>query len=469
MLSDVQSSSLIGGLKAAFDGTVLTLPDDTEPFLVDWRHQWRGQALGVALPRTTQEVAAIVKWASDNGVAIVPQGGNSGLSGGATPDEGPRNLVLSLRKMNRVRSVDPANNSMVVEAGCILANVQEAAHAAHRLFPLSLAAEGSCTIGGNLASNAGGTAVLRYGNARELCLGLEVVTPDGRTWDGLRALRKDNCGYQLRDLFIGSEGTLGIITAAVLKLFPLPTGRETAFLAVPSLNAAVTLLNVMQTQFNTALTAFELIGNESLGLVLDQMDGLRSPLETRAPFYVLLELSTGDAADRLVDTLSWALERELVLDATIAASQTQTEAIWAIRESITEAQARVGSTVKHDVSVPISSIPAFVAQASAVLDARFPQYRAIVFGHVGDGNLHYNFSPRSREEGKLLLSDQGALNDIVHGLAVGFGGSISAEHGLGVLRKDEAARLRPDVEFDLMRAVKNAIDPKGIMNPGKLL
>lgn len=425
--------------------------------------------MGVAQPSSTQEVAAIVRWAAANSVPLVPQGGNSGLSGGATPDDSPRNLVLSLRKMDRIRSIDPANNSMVVEAGCILANVQEAARQVHRLFPLSLAAEGSCTIGGNLASNAGGTAVMRYGNARELCLGLEVVTPDGRIWDGLRALRKDNCGYQLRDLFIGSEGTLGIITAAVLKLFPLPTGRETAFVALPSLQAAVTLLNAMQARFNTALTAFELIGEDSLDLVLDQNPGLRHPLESTGPFYALLELSAADFTERLVDALSWAMEHDLILDATMATSRTQAAALWALRENITEAQGRLGSTVKHDISVPISSIPDFVTEAAQVLTERFPSYRQILFGHVGDGNLHYNFSPGRPEDGKALRADQDRLNEVIHGLVDRYGGSISAEHGLGVLRKQEAAKFRPSVEFDMMRAIKQALDPHGMMNPGKLL
>ncbi len=464
---------LLASLRKAFVGQLLTDPDDVEPFVTDWRRQWRGTALAVALPASTAEVAQLVGWCRENGVPVVPQGGNTGLSGGATPDASGRALVLSLKRLNKIRAIDTVNNTMTVEAGCILAAVQQAADAAGRLFPLSLAAEGSCTIGGNLSTNAGGTAVLRYGNARDLCLGVEVVTASGEIWDGLRQLRKDNTGYDLRGLFIGAEGTLGVITAAVLKLFPRPAGRAAAFVALAAPDAALTLLGRAQQRLNASLTAFELISDTCLGLVLHHFPAMRSPLAGRSPWYVLIEVAGAEAetenAAALEALLAEALESEVIEDAALASSIAQLHSFWAIRENIPEAQSRAGAAIKHDISVPISRTPSFVTEASGALKQHFPANRLVVFGHVGDGNLHFNLSPPEGQNGAAMLEDQSAINRLIHDCVARYGGSISAEHGLGVLRRDEAVRYKPAVEFEIMRAIKRALDPDGLMNPGKLL
>jgi FAD/FMN-containing dehydrogenase len=403
----------------------------------------------------------------------VPQGGNTGLSGGSVPDESGRAVVLSLARLNRIRAIDTRNNTLVAEAGCVLQAVQQAARDAERLFPLSLAAEGSCTIGGNLASNAGGVQVLRYGNARELCLGLEVVTAQGELWDGLRGLRKDNTGYDLRDLFVGSEGTLGVITAAVLKLHPLPAAQVCAFAAVASADDALALLELAQRRAGPALTAFELVSEACLALVLRHFPDCRRPLAVTQPWYVLLELSeledearAGAAAERLLEA---ALDAGLVADAAVAASLAQRRALWALRENISEAQAAEGKNIKHDIAVPISRIAEFVRETDAAIAAAHPGVRMIVFGHLGDGNLHYNVSPPEGESGDAFLARQDAINRITHDAVARFAGSVSAEHGLGVLRRDEAARYKSPVEIALMRSVKAALDPLGIMNPGKVL
>ncbi|HTK36777.1 MAG TPA: FAD-binding oxidoreductase [Caulobacteraceae bacterium] len=460
-------------LRAAFSGRLLTDPQDTAAFLTDWRGLWKGAALAVVQPDTAEDVAAVVRWCAANGVPVVPQGGNTGLSGGATPDESGKAVVLSLARLTRIREVDTTNNTLTVEAGVLLQAVQAAAEEAGRYFPLSLAAEGSCTIGGNLATNAGGTAVLRYGNARELCLGLEVVTPQGELWDGLKGLRKDNTGYDLRDLFIGSEGTLGVITAAVLKLHPAPAARLAAFAAVASPEDALKLLGLAQGRLGPALTAFELVSDTSLGLVLKHFPTCRSPLEAPAPWYVLLEVSDlideARAREALEGLLEAAFEAELVADAAVAASLAQSRQLWDLRENISEAQGHEGKTVKHDISVPISDIAAFIAEATAALSAHFPASRLVAFGHLGDGNLHFNLSPPEGDPGAALLADQDPINQLVHDIVHRYGGSISAEHGLGVLRRDEAARYKSAVERGLMRAVKQAIDPQGLMNPGKVL
>ena len=460
-------------LRAAFHGRLLTDPAETAPFLTDWRGVWRGAALAVAQPETAQDVAAVVRWCATTGTPIVPQGGNTGLSGGATPDASGRALVLSLSRLDKVRSVDPGNNTMTVEAGCILHKAQDAARNAGRFFPLSLAAEGSCTIGGNLSTNAGGTAVLRYGNARELCLGLEVVTPQGEIWDGLRGLRKDNTGYDLRDLYIGAEGTLGIITAAVLKLHPAPVVQVAAWLAVDSPAKALVLLDLAQARLGGAVTAFELVSDVCLGLVLRHFKALRSPLETAAPWYVLIELTElvdpSRATVALQDLLEAGFEAGLVRDAVVASSSAQSRAIWALRENISEAQGREGKAIKHDISVPISRIADFVAETLPALAAAFPGPRPVVFGHLGDGNLHFNLSPSEGDPGAAMMADQDAINRLVHDRVARYGGSISAEHGLGVLRRDEAARFKSPVERALMLTLKQALDPQGLMNPGKLL
>lgn len=446
-------------------------------FLTDWRGKWTGRAIAVAQPDSTSDVAEIMRWCNAHGVPVVPQGGNTGLSGGATPDGTGNTLVMSLTRLNAIRSVDTQNNTLVVESGVTLQQVQQSARDAGRLFPLSLAAQGTCTIGGNLASNAGGVQVLRYGNARELCLGLEVVTATGEIWHGLRGLRKDNSGYDLRDLFIGSEGTLGIITAATLKLFPLPAAQAVALVAIPSPQAAVALLQMAQTQLGPTLTAFELMSDECINLVLNHVHAARLPLAERSPWYVLMEISesrdaaaTNEAMEQLLEA---AMEQELVSDAALSASLAQFQALWALREDISEAQGAEGKTVKHDIALPISEIPAFVDQVSQDLLAQFDGIRLVVFGHLGDGNLHFNLSPSAECLGPghaaAFVAKEAALNRLVHDAVVAHGGSISAEHGLGVLRREESARYKSTTEMALMRALKTAFDPLNLMNPGKLL
>ncbi|MCZ4312585.1 FAD-binding oxidoreductase [Comamonadaceae bacterium G21597-S1] len=464
-------------LRAAYAGRLLTDAADMAAYLTDWRGKWTGAALAVAQPDDAAGVAGVLRWCHAHRVPVVPQGGNTGLSGGATPDASGAALVLSLTRLNRIRHIDAVNNTMVVEAGVTLQQVQDAAREAGRLFPLSLAAQGSCTIGGNLATNAGGVQVLRYGNARDLCLGLEVATPQGALWNGLRGLRKDNTGYDLRDLYIGSEGTLGVITAAVLKLFPLPAGRAVAFIAVPSPEAAVDLLQLCQARLGASLTAFELMGANCIRLVEQHVPNTRMPLAEVAPWYVLMEVC--DARDEaaaqaaLEGVLEQALERELARDAALSASLAQLQSLWALREHISESQAAEGKTIKHDIALPISRIPAFVAQTDAAIQQSFPGVRLIVFGHLGDGNLHYNLSPAPGTRDAQAVADfvalEAPLNRLVHDAVVAHGGSISAEHGLGVLRRDESARYKSPVELQLMQAIKHALDPHGLMNPGKLL
>ena len=460
-------------LSSRFSGRLLHSDDEVAPFLTDWRKLWHGKALAVAQPDSPDDVAAVVRWCAEEGVPIVPQGGNTGLSGGATPDAGGRALLLSLVRLNRIRTVDTLNNTITVDAGCILHAVQHAADEAERLFPLSLAAEGSCTIGGNLASNAGGTAVLRYGNAREMCLGIEIVTAQGELWDGLRGLRKDNTGYDLRDLYIGSEGTLGIITGAVLKLFPKPAARVAAFVAVPSPAAALDLFSQARARFDTALTAFEFLSEQCLSLVLDHFPSLRRPVDQVAAWYVLVELT--DLADEqraragLEELLGAALETGIVSDAAVAASVGQARSFWALRENIAEAQGAEGKAIKHDIAVPISQIASFLITAGSAVSARWPDLRFVTFGHLGDGNIHYNFSPARDADQAEFIGRQEAINRVVHDAVAAHRGSISAEHGLGVLRRDEAARYKSPVELGLLRSIKRALDPLGIMNPGKML
>lgn len=464
---------MIESLRAAFSGRLLTADDDIAPFLTDWRKIWKGRAMAVVQPDSTTDVAAVVRWCAKHGVPLVPQGGNTGMSGGATPDANGGSIVLSLARLNRIRSVDTRNGSMTVDAGCILQMIQEEADHHGLFFPLSLAAEGSCTIGGNLATNAGGPGVLRYGNARDLCLGLEVVTADGEIWDGLRGLRKDNSGYDLRDLFIGSEGTLGIITGAVLKLFARPAARMTAILAVERPADAIALFELARGRLGMDLTAFELFSATCLDLVLHHLPTARRPVEGDAPWYVLVELSDLLSEERAGDNLQGLLERAfaggMVLDGSVATSVAQSRAFWALRETIAEAQGAVGKTIKHDISLPISHIAAFLAEAGEAIGRTDGDLRFVTFGHLGDGNLHYNFSPAPGGDQDAFHARQDRLNRIVHDLVRAHGGSISAEHGLGVLRRDEADRFRSTVERRLMQAIKTALDPQGIMNPGKML
>jgi FAD/FMN-containing dehydrogenase len=457
---------MLTSLRSAFSGHLLTAPADMEPFLVDWRKTWRGVALAVAQPDSAADVAATVRWCAAHDVAIVPQGGNTGQSGGSVPSDTGRNLIVSLTRLNKVRALDVLNNTITVDAGCILQTVQDRAADAERLFPLSLGAEGSCTIGGNLATNAGGTAVLRYGNARDLCLGLEVVTPQGDVWDGLNGLRKNNNGYDLRDLYIGSEGTLGIITGAVLKLFPKPTSRSVAIVAVATPEKAMQLFDQMRSGHDTELTGYELFSHACLDLVLRHFPACRAPFDHASAWYVLIELShgAGDGLDQkaLETVLAGALESDMIQDGVIAASTAQMSAFWQLRESISEAQGRAGRAIKHDVAVPVSRISSFIADGLAAMNQAYPDAKPVIFGHLGDGNLHFNFSVGED-------ADQAEVNRAVHDTVRNHGGTISAEHGLGVLRRDEADLFRPSTERKLMRAIKQALDPQNIMNPGKLL
>jgi FAD/FMN-containing dehydrogenase len=454
-------------------GRVLTDPADTAGFLLDWRRRYRGAAIAVVQPGSTHEVATLVRWCAANRVPIVPQGGNTGLTGGSVPDASGSAVLLSLARMNRVRAIDPVNDTITVEAGTVLQRVQSAARDAGRLFALSLAAEGSCTIGGNLSTNAGGTAVLRYGNARALCLGLEVVTASGEVWDGLRGLRKDNTGYDLRDLFVGAEGTLGVITAATMTLHPLPAAQVTAFAAVASPHAALALLELARSLLGPALTGFELMSQVCLALVAKHFPDCTRPLAGESPYYVLLESSDPESAEharaRFDALMARAIDEGRVEDAAIAQSIAQSRRFWRLRELISEAQAAEGRNIKHDISVPISAIGDFVVATDALLARRFPGARTVVFGHLGDGNLHYNVSPPVGQPEAAFLAMEPAINEAVHDAVAAARGALSAEHGIGVLRRDELLRYKSPVELGLMRAIKHALDPAGIMNPGKLL
>jgi len=439
------------------------LTDELSVQQTDWRRRYTGRALAVARPSTTEQVAAVVKWCAAAGVSIVPQGGNTGLVGGSTPDESGRQLVLSLARMNRVRGIDATDLTMTVEAGCVLQSVQEAAADAGLLFPLSLAAEGSCTIGGNLASNAGGTQVLRYGNARELCLGLEVVTAQGEIWSGLSGLRKDNTGYDLRDLFIGSEGTLGIITAATLKLYPQPAAQMTALAACETVEQALALLTLARARAGSTLSGFELMNANSLALVRKHFPQLAQPFV--AAWTVLLELSDSEseahAQTQFVALLEAALEQGVISDAAVAQNATQSKGMWRLRESIPLAQSQEGLNIKHDIALPASAIPAFVQEADAAVLRLIPDAQLINFGHLGDGNLHYNV--------QASLDHEAAVNAAVYDIVGRFGGSFSAEHGIGRLKRDELAARKGPVALGMMRAIKQALDPRGLLNPGRVL
>ena len=446
------------------------------PFLVDWRGRYRGEALAVVRPGSTEEVAAVVRVCMAHGVPIVPQGGNTGLCGGATPDASGTAIVMSLARLNKVRAIDTDNDTMTVEAGCILQSLQEAAQQAGRLFPLSLAAEGSCTIGGNLSTNAGGTQVLRYGNTRELALGLEVVTAEGEIWHGLRGLRKDNTGYDLRDLFIGSEGTLGIITAATLKLYPLPVAQRTAMLALKTMEDAVTVLSRARAGFGASLTGFEVMAGPVLHAVVRLFPQQRLPFEgvsAQSPWFALLELSDSESAEhaqeRFESVLGVAIEEGLITDAAIAENIAQSKAMWHLRESIPLAEAELGKSIKHDVSIPISLIAQFVKTTHAALQVKFPGIQNIVFGHLGDGNLHYNVARSADQSEEDLLASQYDVYQLVHDSVHAHQGSISAEHGVGQLKRDELPRYKSALELKLMKQIKDALDPKGLMNPGKVL
>jgi FAD/FMN-containing dehydrogenase len=440
----------------------------------DWRKRARGKALAVVRPQSTREVAQIVKACAAAGTSIVPQGGNTGMVVGSVPDGSGRQIVLSLRRLEALREIDEANLTMTLEAGCILQTAQEAAAQAGLLFPLSLAAEGSCTVGGNLATNAGGTQVVRYGNARELCLGLEVVTAQGEIWEGLSGLRKDNTGYDLRDLYIGSEGTLGIITAATMKLYPMPAARLTAWAAVPSLEDAVALLGLAHKHLGAGLTGFEVMGQFALGLVVRHFAQMRVPFFDTARFCVLLETtdheSEAHARSQFERLLELALEEGHVADAVVAESLTQAHQLWHIRESIPLAQAEEGLNIKHDISLPVSAIPEFCKVTDAALATAIPGVRLVNFGHLGDGNLHYNVqAPVGGDAAAFLAQNEERVNAIVFDSVRRYGGSISAEHGIGSLKVDHLPHYKSPVALDLMRAIKRSLDPQNIMNPGRVV
>jgi FAD/FMN-containing dehydrogenase len=459
------------------DAHVLTHEDPTTDLSAwenDWRKRAQGRALAVVRPGNTAEVAAVVKACAAAGASIVPQGGNTGLVVGSVPDATGTQVVLSLTRMNRVRAVDGANLTMTVDAGCVLQALQDTAEKAGFLFPLSLAAEGSCTIGGNLATNAGGTQVVRYGNARDLCLGLEVVTAQGAVWNGLSGLRKDNTGYDLRDLFVGSEGTLGIITAATMKLYPLPAAQLTAWAAVPGLESAVALLGLAHQHLGAGLTGFEVMGQFALSLVAKHFPQQRVPLWEDTPYCVLLENSDSESEEharaqfeRLLET---AFENGVVSDAVVAESLQQAHQLWHIRESIPLAQVEEGLNIKHDISIPVSRIPAFCAETDALLAREIPGVRLVNFGHLGDGNLHYNVQAPEAGDPKLFLqTEENRVNTLVFDAVARYDGSISAEHGVGSLKVDKLPIYKDPVALGLMRAIKQALDPHNLMNPGRVI
>jgi FAD/FMN-containing dehydrogenase len=452
---------------------VLADPGDSAPFLVDHLGRCRGSAVAVVQPRSVEQVSRLLALCEAEHIGVVPHGGNTSYCGGAIPDESGRQLVLSLRRLNRIRSIDTVNSCLTAEAGCILAQVQQAAQAAGCFFPLSIGSQGSCQIGGNLSTNAGGVNVLRYGMMRDLVLGLEVVLAGGRVLEGLTALRKDNTGYDIKSLFLGAEGTLGVITCATLKLFPLPRVRATALAAVPEVRSAVALLGELRTASGDRISSFELISRNAMELATRHIPGVTDPLDRPHPWYVLCELSSSRAAEPL-DTvleegLAESLTRGTVLDAALTRNERERAALWKMRESIPEAQRHEGASLKHDISLPISVLAEFVTRAAAWIGANVPEGRLIAYGHVGDGNLHFNISQLPGTDRDRFLARTDSVRRAVHDLVREFGGSFSAEHGVGRTKVGELERYASPVELALMRAVKGALDPHGIMNPGKVL
>jgi FAD/FMN-containing dehydrogenase len=461
-------------LKAAVGGgSWLDAADAVEPYLTDFRRLYRGATPLVLLPRSVSEVAEILRICNRREVAVVPHGGNTSYCGGATPDESGSQIVLSLRRLNRVRAIDAANYSMVVEAGCTLAEAQAAAREADRLFPLSLGSEGTAQIGGNLSTNAGGTAVLRYGMMRDLVLGLEVVLADGRVLAGLKSLRKDNTGYDVKSLFVGAEGTLGVITAACLKLFPKPADMATALVGIDSPQLALDLLAQLRTAAGDQVTSFELMPRLAVELTVKHVPGVADPLGQNTPWYLLVELASPNPRQELIVLMSAALEdavaRGTIRDAMLASSMAQSQAMWKLRESVPEAQRRHGASLKHDVSVPVSAIPALIDQGSALVRRLAPEGDVIPYGHAGDGNLHFNVSQKPDSDIKSFIARGPVLELAMFDLVESLGGSISAEHGIGRLKAAEFARRCDPAELAAMHALKQALDPKGIMNPGKVL
>lgn len=451
----------------------LTDEVDMAPYLQERRELFAGRAAAVLRPSSVEEVSAIMRIAHEAGIAVVPQGGNTGLVGGQMPDQSGDAIVLSLSRMNQVRAIDAVNNTLTVDAGVTLAAAQEAAASGDRLFPLSLASEGTCQIGGVLSTNAGGTQVLRYGNARDLVLGLEVVLANGDIWNGLTGLRKDNTGYDLKQLFLGSEGTLGIITGAVLKLFPRPQAVSTAFAAVPDVASAVMLLRIADAVSGGQVSTFELVPRIGIEFVMRHLEGGSDPLPDPAPWYVLIEMTAGTKAARLTEvmeaSLSEGFEQNLVSDAVIAQSEAQRADFWRLRESLSDVQRAEGGSIKHDVSVSLSRIADFIEAATEAVSSRLPGIRPVPFGHIGDGNVHFNLSQPEGMDKQAFLDLWDEMNAIVHGIVREMGGSISAEHGVGQLKRDEIAATKSPVEMEMMRTLKKAIDPKGILNPGKVV
>ena len=468
------NSGLLQTLREILGAQHVLTGGDLSAYTQDWRKRVRGKALAVVRPGSAGEVAGIVEACAAAGVSLVPQGGNTGLAVGSVPDESGTQVVLSLQRMNAVRQVDAANLTITVEAGCILQSVQEAAATAGFLFPLSLAAEGSCTIGGNLATNAGGTQVVRYGNARDLCLGLEVVTAQGEIWHGLSGLRKDNTGYDLRDLFVGSEGTLGVITAATLKLYPQPVARLTAWAALPSMQDAVTLLGLAHRHLGASLTGFEVMGQFALSLVDKHFAQLRVPLFKDGAWCVLLENSDHEseshAREQFERLLETAFEQGCVSNAVVAENLSQAKSLWHIRESIPLAQAEEGLNIKHDISIAVSRIPEFVETTDALLARALPGIRLVNFGHLGDGNLHYNVqAPDGGDAAAFLRDHEEEVNALVYESVARFDGSISAEHGVGSLKVEQLEQHKSPVALGIMRAIKQALDPRNLMNPGRVI
>ena len=453
---------------------ILTAPGDVAPFLSDHRGLYHGRAAAVVLPRSVAQVSQLLALCDAERIGVVPHGGNTSYCGGATPDETGSQLVLSLRRLNRIRTVDADNYSLIAEAGCLLEQVQQAADAAERFLPLTLGSQGSCQIGGNLSTNAGGTNVLRYGMMRDLVLGLEVVLADGRILETLSTLRKDNTGYDIKSLFLGAEGTLGVITAASLKLFPRIRTTATALAAVPEVRAAVALLGELRARSGDRVSSFELMPRAALELVLEHIPGSTDPLAAApSPWYVLCELSSSRANDALEalleEALSAALEHGTVLNAVLARSERERSALWKLRETVPEAQRHAGASLKHDISLPVAALPEFVSRASAWLGAHVSEGYLVAYGHVGDGNLHFNLTQAQGIEPAALLARAAEVRRAVHELVREFGGSFSAEHGIGRLKVSELEHYASPVELQLMRAVKQAFDPHGIMNPGKVL
>lgn len=457
------------------DEHVLSSASTLEPLVNDWRGRYHGSAACAVLPANTDEVAQIVRYCVAHQLPMLPQGGNTSLCGAATPDASGQTVIISLVRLNQIRHIDPANLSMTVEAGCTLEAVQAGAKEAGYLFPLSLPSEKLCRIGGNLSTNAGGVQVLRYGNTRELTLGLEAVLPNGDIWHGLKSLRKDNTGYDLKQLLIGAEGTLGIITAAVLKLFPLPQQQVTVWLNPPTPQAAIEILNAAQAQFSGELTAFELVSDVALSLVLKHFPEAKAPTDNVSPWMVLCEFSATRTDEplqvRVTDFLRQLEQTHKMGENVIAQDTERAQALWLIRKKISDAQKAEGFSIKHDISVPVSAIPTFLQRAGEALNRHYPGIRIVAFGHAGDGNLHYNlsFPAMAGDRGSAFLAHQTDINRIVHDLVAELDGSIAAEHGLGQLKRDELKRYKPPVELAAMRAIKNALDPLGLMNPGKLL